>query len=122
MNWFARAAAKGNASAQWKIGLGYLKGIGMPQNDKRAAEWFKRAANQGHIGAQFALSEMYLRGCGVPVDYVRAYTWAAISLRTSNQGEQQLRNIEGLLTPSELQGANMRIGVWWGRHTNATLR
>ena len=30
MAWFAKAAAKGNDNAQWKLGLGYLAGIGVP--------------------------------------------------------------------------------------------
>src|SRR5207244_8429712 len=36
----AQAAAKGDPRAQWELGQGYLKGISVTQDDRKAAEWF----------------------------------------------------------------------------------
>ena len=54
-----------DAQAQFNLGLMYLDGQDVPQDDVQAAEWFKEAAQQGHAQAQFNLGLMYRTGRGV---------------------------------------------------------
>tara|TARA_R100001530_G_scaffold62671_1_gene45186 strand:+ start:321 stop:686 length:366 start_codon:yes stop_codon:yes gene_type:complete len=48
-------ANKGNAKAQFHLGIMYFMGQGVVQNYKTAVNWFKLAADQGHTEAQFYL-------------------------------------------------------------------
>ena len=41
------AAEKGDAQAQYNIGLMYYQGKGVAQDHKQAAAWWRRAADQG---------------------------------------------------------------------------
>lgn len=58
-------AANGDAKAQYNLGVLYLKGKGVPQNDKEAAILFRRAADKGNTDAQCNLGALYLSGKGV---------------------------------------------------------
>jgi tetratricopeptide (TPR) repeat protein len=65
------------AQAQLFLGELYLRGDGIPQNEKQALAYFERAASQTEhplvrAQAQEALGRMYFRGLGVPQDFVRA--------------------------------------------------
>jgi hypothetical protein len=115
MAWFAKAAANGNDNAQWKLGLGYIEGIGVPHDERKAAVWFKRAANHGDIRAQSALSDLYLSGRGVPRDYVRAYTWASIATGLRGDDNDRLRMIGSRMTSVQIEDAHRRIFSWRDR-------
>src|SRR2546423_15307784 len=120
MSWFERAAERGIASAQWKLGLGYLRGVGLARNNAKAALFFKRAASQGHIGAQRALGDLYLSGVGVGQDNLRAYVWYAIAdgvfqSPANGTGREDLDAIGRQLTPQQIQDANRRLSNWWTR-------
>ena len=58
------AAAEGNAIAQFLLGKMYLLGVGIGQNDKKAAEFFRQAANQESALAQLLLGLMHESGAG----------------------------------------------------------
>src|ERR1700676_447816 len=59
---FAKAAAAGDAEAQFQLGLFYARGQGVIGSLGDAVEWFRRAAEQGHAEAQYQLSLGYLHG------------------------------------------------------------
>ena len=52
------AANGGNANAQFMLGMMYLDGRGVAQDDAAAARWLRRAADQGHPSAQGRLGQM----------------------------------------------------------------
>ena len=54
-------AKQGNADAQYKLGLMYQNGIGIPQNDKTAMKWYTLAAKQGNSDAQQRYGELVLQ-------------------------------------------------------------
>jgi len=55
-----RAALRGHAEAQYKLGLCYLKGdLGLDRNYAQAERWLKKATQQGHHPAQQALCQAY---------------------------------------------------------------
>lgn len=112
---FEEAAKKGDADAGWKLGLGYLKGIGVARDETRAAKWFRRAANLGDVRAQATLSDLYFTGIGVPRDYVRAYTWAKIAAGESGDDDKRLKAIGQRMTAAELENANRRTAAWFAQ-------
>ena len=65
----ARSLSKGDALAQYNLGVLYRKGRGVPQDDVQARKWYEKAAVQGHAKAQFNLGTLYFNGEGVPKDY-----------------------------------------------------
>lgn len=70
-----KSAEAGNASAQYRLGLLYAGGVGIPQNYEQAKGWFEQAAKQGHIGAQVDLGTLYLQGAGAPQSAQMAMFW-----------------------------------------------
>lgn len=76
-------AEQGLAAAQYRIGVMYAEGKGVPANDAEAALWFERAATQGDAAAQYDLGASYAEGVGVRKDAVTAAKWF---LRAADQG------------------------------------
>ena len=68
-------AEQGDADSQFKLGVMYDNGLGVPENDAEAVRWFRLAAEQGNIEAQFILGRMYTNGDGVPQDTAEAARW-----------------------------------------------
>jgi HJR/Mrr/RecB family endonuclease len=83
-------AEKGDAKAQYNLGVLYYYGNGVAQDHKVAEQWFCKAAAQGHTlaqdrlrkaaeqgsaPAQYSLGEMYYYGRGVAEDEVPAVQW-----------------------------------------------
>jgi hypothetical protein len=75
VEWWQKAAAQGDANAQYNLGVMYNKGEGVPKDAARAIEWYRKAAEQGNSYAQFNLAASYATGEGVPKDAVRAAEW-----------------------------------------------
>ena len=59
MEWYLKAANRGNAEAQYAIGEMCYYGKGVVQDNKAAEEWIRLAANHGNYYAQVFLSEKY---------------------------------------------------------------
>lgn len=77
----------GNAEGQTILGLMYLLGKGVPQDEAKAVEQFQLAAKQGQPDAQFALGRMYEQGRGgLPRDVDAALQWYRAA---ANQGHEQ---------------------------------
>ena len=70
-----KAAAQGNAEAQYLLGVMYEKGRGVQQDYAKARKWWGKAAAQGYADAQCDLGFMYAEGQGVLQDYARAREW-----------------------------------------------
>ena len=68
-------AEQGNATAQYKLGVMYNYGWGVPENDAEAATWYRKAGEQGDVKAQWSLGDMYNYGLGVPEDDAEAVRW-----------------------------------------------
>ncbi len=75
LDWFKKAADKGNDMAQLKLGLMYSFGEGVRKNKKEAMTWYLKAANQGNLGAQTNVGHNYESGQGVKKDYLEALNW-----------------------------------------------
>jgi uncharacterized protein len=64
-------ARKGYAPAQFRLGLIYRNGNGVPQDYGEALKWYRKAADQGNAAAQRNLGVMLAKGLGGPQDYAR---------------------------------------------------
>lgn len=68
-------AQQGDAAVQYKLGLKYAKGDGVPIDQAEAVQWYRKAAEQSHAGAQHQLGQMYEKGEGVAKDNSEALRW-----------------------------------------------
>ena len=98
-------AAQGHAAAQNNLGIMYVYGQGVPQDDAEAIKWFRKAAAQGHAPAQNNLGIMYRNGQGVPQDYVQAYVWFNLAAARFSPSETEKR--EKALSDREEVAAKM---------------
>lgn len=86
-----QAAEKGDALAQFKVGLKYYFGQGTALDYREAIGWFKKAGLQGNPLAQSNVGYMYEKGEGVPQDFVEAAKWYRLaSLRGNAQAQFSL--------------------------------
>ncbi len=66
-------AERGDARAQFELGVRYAEGRGgLPRDSKVAAQWFSKAADQNLALAQYRLGSLYEKGVGVERDADRA--------------------------------------------------
>ena len=72
---YETAAAKGDASAMFNLGLLYENGQGVAQDYAKAREWYEKAAANDNASAMFNLGLLYARGDGVAQDYAKAHEW-----------------------------------------------
>ncbi|HEY0719698.1 MAG TPA: tetratricopeptide repeat protein [Gammaproteobacteria bacterium] len=70
-----QSATDRNAQAQFRLGVMYANGDGMPLNYVKAAQWLTAAAEQGLTEAQRLLAWLYANGYGVEQDYAQARHW-----------------------------------------------
>ncbi len=75
INLFLEKARKGNADAQYQLGILYLAGKGTLQDFSEASKWFILAAEQNHPLAQYELGLLYQVGQGVEMDNEKSYMW-----------------------------------------------
>lgn len=65
-------AQKGDANAQFNIGILYEYGLGVVQDYAEAVRCYRMAARQGNVSARFNLAVMYSKGRGVAQDHTEA--------------------------------------------------
>src|SRR5690554_5839693 len=95
---FTVLAKKGDANAQFNLGVMYANGEGVPKDASQAVTWYRKAAEQGHADAQFNLGFMYANGEGVPKDAQQAATWYCKDNDKGEEGEQsnhRIRSVKG---------------------------
>jgi TPR repeat protein len=68
-------ANKGDATAQYQLGLLYYQGLGIRQNYDEASHWYQQSGAQGNAVAQYSLGNMFLMGEGVSQDDSKAIAW-----------------------------------------------
>jgi len=107
---FYPLAEKGDARAQYNLGLLYASGLGVTHDYQAALKWHRLAAGQGHAGAQNELAQMYAKGEGVPQDNVRAYVWYTVAAESSSGGSKNeiMKDRDKMashMTPDQIQRA-----------------
>lgn len=106
-------ADENDAKAQAAIAFLYLKGLGVRQDDVRAADWYRRAAQLGRPEAQFFLGTLYHLGRGVPRNDQLAHVWCEIALARGMTAGLACRDAASAgLTQGEVREA-YRIAAEW---------
>jgi TPR repeat protein len=119
LRWFRRAAEKGDASAQFYLGVMSAEGHGIPQDFANATRWYQLAANQGYPQAQFNLGLSYVDGEGVPSDLVIAHMWLNLAATRFPPADTRRRSaiaardlVASRMTPAQLAEAQKLAGEW----------
>lgn len=99
-------AERGEARAQYDLGLLYDQGQGVRQNYKEAMRWYYLAAEQGETRAQYNLGLMYVNGQGGPQNYPEAYFWINLAATQGSQHAVEARNyLAEKMTPDQMAEA-----------------
>ena len=120
-----RSAEQGDADVQFSLGVGYVKGRGVPQDYGAARKWFQLAAEQGHAAAQFNLGLMYASGLGVPRDYGEAVRWYRKAAKQGNAAAQHNLGMEyalGESVPRNYVEAYMWLNLAVSRESGAKAK
>lgn len=114
---FRPLAEKGDAQAQFNLGVMYRQGQGVAQDDKQAVAWWSKAAEQGHVEAQDNLGLRYGRGQGVAQDWVQAYKWFSLAATAGNEtAKSNQRVAETKMTPQQVAQAQDLVREWQAQH------
>ena len=90
-----RLAERGDAKAQYNLGVMYRKGDGVPQNNVEAVKCFRKAAEQGHAEAQVNVAIMYQYGMGVPQNDAETVKWLRKAAEQGNEyAKRWLKQLE----------------------------
>ncbi|MGD0792922.1 MAG: GAF domain-containing protein [Terriglobales bacterium] len=115
-----KLADRGDADAQWQLGVRYHNGEDVPRDDVQAMQWFLRAAEQGHVTAQATLGAYYWAGRGVPQDLSRAYFWSALALAQGDENSKsRLEGLASQMTQAQVSAARQQAEVWLRQHNAA---
>jgi hypothetical protein len=99
-----RAADRSDPKAMTLLGELYANGLGVPQDDKRAADWYKLAAARGDREAMFALAMFALGGRAGPRDREASAKWLAAAAKLGQPlaaYDLALLYMEGQLFPQD---------------------
>lgn len=95
----------------------YRKGLGVPEDDAKAAIWFRKAAEQDDAGAQYNLGAMYFNGQGILQDDVQAHMW--LNLAASQGAADAAKNrdvVADRMTPEQIAEAQKLAREWAAEH------
>ena len=98
---FNESAKKGEAEAQYNLGVMYANGEGLPENNAEAVKLWLLAADQGYARAQYNLGVMYANGEGVPENDAEAVKWYRLA---ADQGVANAQFNLGFKNEEFLQG------------------
>jgi CheY-like chemotaxis protein len=73
--YFYEAAKNGDAESQFRLGIAYENGFGVPRSDAEAVKWYLKSAEQGNVEAQSTMGLNYQFGMGVKKDVNEARQW-----------------------------------------------
>jgi hypothetical protein len=83
---FEPLAEKGQALAEYILGLMYANGQGVPESYPEALKWLTKAAEQGEAKAQFSVGVIYFKGLAMTANPAEAFKWYR---RAADQGNTQ---------------------------------
>lgn len=121
-NRLLQAAERGDAEAQFNLGVIYENGLRDSrytlEGDRReAVRWLLAAAEQGLPRAQIKLAEMYADESGKPESSVRACGWLLLAAKSLHGAHLQrvqsaYRRVSSGLTAAEIGQANCFADGW----------
>jgi TPR repeat protein len=114
--WYRKAALQGDPEGEYRLGLCYASGLGVPKNEAVAVTWFSKAALGGNPGAQYALGNCYRLAEGVGSDLRKAYLWYNIAAASGNDDARQYRDaLARRMTDVEIREAQRQSQEFWNK-------
>lgn len=110
---FSVAAKKGEADAEYGMGVLYNEGWAVDKDSAKAFSWFQKAALQNHPPAQYSVGNAYFKGFGVETNIPEAEIWWDIAAR--NGYSQAQFNLGMLLFNSNGPDEAKEQGIAWTR-------
>lgn len=107
-------AEKGDATAQYELGVLYAEAIDVAnRNWFEVARWFKAAAEQGHVQAQYRLAEAYVEGRGVRIDFTEALRWYKASAAQGNATAADAVSSAEAIRGGDVEGSDqLPFAIW----------
>jgi TPR repeat protein len=106
-------AEPGDPSAQFRLGLLYENGDGVPRDFAKARQWYEKAAAQGEAKSQFYLGIQSAYGEGGPLDLVQAHMWYNLAAGNGNAYAPGYRDdLARQMTPAQIAEAHKRAREW----------
>ena len=106
-------ADSGDAEAEFRVGVMYEQGEGVPSDPRQAANWYRKAAEQAYARAQYALGTLYEKGQGVLQDYVQAHMWLNLASAQGETGASNERDkLAEKMTPDQIAEAQRLAREW----------
>ena len=113
-----QAAEQGDTEVQFRLGVIYRNGLGVPKDDVEAVKWYRKAAEQGYARSQYNLGNMYYYGHGVPEDFVEAYMWWNLA---AAQGQEAAKENKGMIskrmTKEQIAEAQKLSREWFAKRS-----
>src|SRR5690242_2025520 len=103
-----RVTKDADPKAMTLLGELYADGLGVPQDERRAADWYGLAAARGDSNAMFALAIFALNGRGGPRDREASTRWLAAAAKLGHPlaaYDLALLYIEGQMFPQDFSRA-----------------
>jgi TPR repeat protein len=112
-NLFKPLAEKGDALAQFQVGMMIEQGQGAEVDYTSAYTWYLKAAEQGMADAYFALGQLYARGLAVPQDVVQSYAWFDLAVRDGHAVAGDWLNMQAnKMMPEQIRSAQRIADAW----------
>ncbi len=116
-------AEKGDPAAQNLLGLRYVSGEGVKQDEREAARWFTQAAEQGNVSAQSKLGSIYFRGRDIPQNLNQAYFWMVLARANGDENSKVLAPlVAARLTHAQVASIELDASRWLDQHNSAAKR
>ena len=106
-------AEKGDGTAQNLLGLRYISGEGVTQDEREAVRWFTKAAQQGNVSAQSKLGSIYFRGRDIPQNLNQAYFWMVLARANGDENSKVLAPlVAARLTRAQVTSIELEASHW----------
>jgi uncharacterized protein len=110
LNWFRKAAAQGDGTAENNLGVMYFFGEGVPRDKEQSLHWYRLAAKHGNAEAMFNVGAAYFNGDGVGISDIDAYAWFLLAGDAgSAAGDDAARRSAATMPASDKAHALMHI-------------
>jgi len=106
IKWYKIAKDNGSAEAEYRLGLIYVGGDGVPSNYSQGFKFLIASAKKGYNHAQGEVSSLYLSGKGVRQNLILAHVWSNIGTANKDEFSSIIRRrVEEKLSPAEINQA-----------------
>jgi hypothetical protein len=110
-------AEKGDPAAENLLGLRYVSGEGVKQDEHEAVRWFTNAAEQGNVSAQSKLGSIYFRGRDIPQNLNQAYFWMVLARANGDENSKVLAPlVAARLTRAQITSIELEASHWLDQH------